>query len=178
MEKWKTIPGWKGKYEVSDTGLVRSLDTVVPDKRTGTRKLKGRLLKQIKMDKGYLYVGMCAKNKVKLVAVHVLVLRAFVGPAPPGMVCRHFPDRNPQNNKLTNLQWGTLFENANDRKVHGTQHQPKPEESHLSKVNWNQVHAVRKHAKQGKLTQREIGKLVGLSQPAVWKIIHNVSWKE
>lgn len=32
-------------------------------------------------------------------------------------------------------------------------------------------------AKLGKLTQREIGQRVGLSQPCVHRIIHGTAWK-
>ncbi len=53
-------------------------------------------------------------------AVHELVLKAFVGPRPPKAVCRHFPDRDPGNNRLENLQWGTEKENQQDRIAHGT----------------------------------------------------------
>jgi hypothetical protein len=52
--------------------------------------------------------------------VHRLVLEAFVGPCPIGMQCRHFPDPNPANCNLKNLQWGTPMENTEDKRVHGT----------------------------------------------------------
>ncbi len=52
--------------------------------------------------------------------VHQLVLEAFVGPKPEGKVCRHFPDRDPSNNRLENLQWGTRQENVDDQIFHGT----------------------------------------------------------
>lgn len=32
----------------------------------------------------------------------------------------HFPDRNPQNNNLSNLRWDTRKSNAEDRDKHGT----------------------------------------------------------
>lgn len=53
-------------------------------------------------------------------AVHRLVLEAFVGPCPPGMVCRHFPDRDPTNNHANNLRWGTSQENIEDTHRDGT----------------------------------------------------------
>lgn len=52
-------------------------------------------------------------------SVHRIVLEAFVGPCPPGMVCRHL-DGNPANNHLDNLRWGTDQENGQDRVAHGT----------------------------------------------------------
>jgi len=55
----------------------------------------------------------------KTVAVHALVLTAFVGPCPPGKQCRHL-DGNKANNKLDNLVWGTCVEQSEDRARHGT----------------------------------------------------------
>jgi hypothetical protein len=36
------------------------------------------------------------------------------------MEARHFPDRSPSNNELTNLQWGTKKQNQADSIKHGT----------------------------------------------------------
>jgi ActR/RegA family two-component response regulator len=36
------------------------------------------------------------------------------------MECRHFPDRDPANNCLDNLQWGTRKENEADKIIHKT----------------------------------------------------------
>lgn len=44
-EIWRDIEGYEGRYQVSSLGRVRSLDRVVPDKRWGERRLKGRMLR-------------------------------------------------------------------------------------------------------------------------------------
>lgn len=49
--------------------------------------------------------------------VHRLVLRAFVGACPPGQVCRHL-NGDKKDNRLSNLAWGTLLENRQDRTRH------------------------------------------------------------
>jgi hypothetical protein len=46
--------------------------------------------------------------------VHIAVLTAFVGPRPERHECRHL-DGNRQNNDLSNLCWGTAYENNLDR---------------------------------------------------------------
>lgn len=68
----------------------------------------------------YPTVCLSVQGKSKTHVIHRLVLTAFVGPKPDGMLCRHFPDRNPLNNRLDNLSWGTPKQNAADRAVHGT----------------------------------------------------------
>lgn len=50
---------------------------------------------------------------------HRLILEAFVGLRPAGMVCRHL-NGDPADNRIENLQWGTYHENAEDARKHGT----------------------------------------------------------
>lgn len=107
-EEWRAVVGYEGCYEVSSLGRVRSV------------REKGGILKSHAGNKyGHRYVGLWKGTKKDLL-VHRLVLEAFVGPCPPGMECRHFPDRDPANNRLDNLRWGTHRENEGDKEVHGT----------------------------------------------------------
>lgn len=105
--RWKAIPGWEDRYEVSDEGDVR---------RTaggqGTRR--GTILLPILDRRGYhTYTLQRPGFRVRAKA-HRLVLEAFVGPAPDGAYALHADD-NPSNNSLANLRWGTALENAQDR---------------------------------------------------------------
>lgn len=104
-ENWKPIPDYEEFYLVSDHGRVFSLrNELLLSPRTSNKY-------------GHLAVALYKHGKLSREDwnVHVLVLVAFVGPRPEGMCCRHFPDRNTSNNKLTNLQWGTHQENMQDR---------------------------------------------------------------
>lgn len=65
---WVDVKGYEGLYQVSDTGLVRSLDRVVTQKnRDGyadiTRVYKGRTLKP-KLDRDYLRINLNSQKKV------------------------------------------------------------------------------------------------------------------
>lgn len=95
MEKWKIVVGFD-TYTVSDLGRVRNIKT-------------GKLLKP-RCDR-YPHVAL---NRVER-TVHILVLEAFVGPRPEGMLGLHGDD-DPLNNKLVNLRWGTHEDNQVDRK--------------------------------------------------------------
>lgn len=57
MEEWREVKGYEDKYEVSNTGKVRSLNY------RNTRKT--RVLVPITVGKGYLMVGLCRRNKEK-----------------------------------------------------------------------------------------------------------------
>ncbi len=80
-----------------------------------------RELKQAQNGKLKYCVVCLSRNGEKINRyVHALVLEAFVGPCPPGMECRHFPDRNPANNRLENLSWASKSVNNQDKVTHGT----------------------------------------------------------
>ena len=103
-ERWRPVPGYEGKYEVSDQGRVKTLLT---DKAKGGRVLK------LQTYSGYAYAGLWMNGKLKQCRVHRLVLSAFVGPCPPDQECLHGPG-GKLDNRLTNLRWGTKSENANE----------------------------------------------------------------
>lgn len=99
-EEWKPAPGYCGLYEVSDFGNVRNA-------RTRQR------LKQYPDSGGHPYVWLYGYNTRKKRRVHHLVLEAFVGPRPDGMVSCHYNDK-PDDNRLSNLRWDTQSGNMSD----------------------------------------------------------------
>ena len=68
-----------------------------------------------------MIVVLSKKGRKKEERVHRLVLEAFVGPLPDGMVTRHL-DGNPLNNHISNLQYGSQSENGLDTVRHGRHH--------------------------------------------------------
>lgn len=98
--KWKRIAGYED-YEISDTGLVRSL------KRGGTRVLSPRKNGR----NGYLFVSLCKEGKAKHIFVHRLVAEAFV-PNPLGLETVNHKDEDKTNNQVSNLEWLTRGDNV------------------------------------------------------------------
>lgn len=127
IEVWKDIPGYEGRYQISDAGLARSLDRHEPYGRwgdAGLRFVKGRLRK---LSWGgppkSKYLGFFVKHtdgSPHFLKVHVCVLKAFVGERPSSNhdACHRDGDRS--NNALLNLRWDTKSSNNQDKKVHGT----------------------------------------------------------
>lgn len=63
---------------------------------------------------GYWTVNLATGDgRILTRRVHRLVLEAFIGPRPAGMVCCH-EDDNPGNNALANLRWDTPTANMHD----------------------------------------------------------------
>ena len=97
---WKDIPGYEGRYQVSNTGQVRSLNYM----HTG----QTRILKPAKDKDGYLLIGL----KGKSCRVHRLVAQAFI-PNHDNLPCINHKDENPANNAVWNLEWCTAKYNCN-----------------------------------------------------------------
>ena len=113
-ERWLSVVGREGSYEVSDLGRVYS----IPRPRT-----RGGILKPGVNSHGYLVLAFYKPGGGRVsVAVHQLVMEAFVGPGPKGMEIRHL-DGNPANGALSNLAYGTHGETMRDKRGHGTDHE-------------------------------------------------------
>lgn len=110
MEIWKDLPGQEGRYQVSNTGNVRSTDRPVRVVCHGVdtvRIAKGKLLRPGRNKSGHVTVAIGKGNSRQ---VHQLVLEAFVGPRPAGCEVLHL-NHNPADNRLENLRYGTRSEN-------------------------------------------------------------------
>jgi len=120
-EVWNPVVGYEGLYEISNTGLVRSLDRYFVLNSGKRYKRKGKILRfNVKTGKRpYLRVKLCKDNKATLLLVSRLVLEAFVSVPKPGEQACHI-DGDVRNNKLSNLRWDTSKGNHADRKFHGT----------------------------------------------------------
>lgn len=113
-ERWLPVQGFD-LYEVSDQGRVRSIDRAFP-------RHVGRVLRPSANHKGHLSVGLSHRGATTLKRVHILVLEAFVGPRPKGMIGLHRDD-DKSNNAVENLYWGTYSDNAADA-VRNGKHYP------------------------------------------------------
>ena len=112
-EQWIACINYEGFYDVSDHGRVRSLNRYVnTGKFGGIRKIQGRVLKIVVSNWGYCVVNLSKERKCEQRMVHRLVLESFTG-LHNNLVVRHV-DGCALNNKLSNLQWGTQQENADD----------------------------------------------------------------
>ena len=115
-EIWKYVPGYEGKYVVSNMGRVKSLERKVRSVNWYTgkeffRTVKERILKPGPSNSGHLSVVLGHGEAGK--QVHQLVMKAFVGDPPEGMEVRHL-NGDPTDNRLENLEYGTRTENILD----------------------------------------------------------------
>jgi hypothetical protein len=118
QERWVPIAGYDGAYDVSDLGRVRSWKLGGrARRRRDSPVMRKPVLNTIKGS--YYYVMLSGNDGLRLRQVHALVLEAFVGPRPDGMVGRHL-NGDSTDNRLRNLAWGTQADNMADAVAHGT----------------------------------------------------------
>jgi len=120
-EQWRAVPGWEGRYEVSDLGRVRSL-------RRGNRwhgdglRPEPRVRRKHVSPGGYAIVDLWHRERVEWWHISHLVLLAFVGPRPgpaPLWQAAHL-NGDQTDNRPANLRWVTCTENNRHKIAHGT----------------------------------------------------------
>jgi hypothetical protein len=120
-------------------------------------------------------VVLTYKGIEKTFGVAGLVLLAFVGPKPEGMVIRHFPDRNIENNCLENLSYGTPKQNGEDMVVHGMS--LRGEKNPKAKLTKEEVLEIRQLYATGRYFQKDLGKRFGVGQDIISSIHLRKIWK-
>lgn len=187
-EIWKDVVGFEGLYEVSSKGNVFSLGRVIK-KRSGkgddydrfSYRCPSKMLKPWRMGSGgHFYVGLRQPlGKMQTLAVHRLMLEAFVGSCPEGMECCH-NDGNPNNNILSNLRWDTYANNQRDRKRHGNDHysvSAKGEKQWCAKMTEWKVRKLRWLYRTRNYSGKVLAAYFGLKESTTWDIIKRRTWK-
>ena len=106
MEVWKDIPGYEGKYQVSNMGAVKSL----PRDDKFCKRPYEVILKTFICGSGYQEVILKNNGKRKPKLIHRMVAEAFL-PNPSGKREVNHIDGDKNNNAYTNLEWVTPSEN-------------------------------------------------------------------
>jgi hypothetical protein len=187
MEIWKRIE-WATNYEVSNTGKVRQLGRTFT--RPNPRLITAQQTINIKPKEIFGWVRMQNNRPVCVLItirangqsyyrrVHQIVMEAFNGKCPAGLVCCH-NDGNPLNNNLDNLRWDTVQGNLDDMIKHGTRVNPPIHygASHPQvKFGEDVVDRIRstKHWPRGSIKQ--LAQELGVNPLTISRIIKGQSW--
>lgn len=120
-EEWRPVVGYEGIYEVSNHGQVRSVPRDVKYSDGRTRSYPSRVIRPATTSKGYKSLILSYEGVTETKRIHWLVLEAFVGPRPEGMLACHWDD-DPANNHVDNLRWDTPSANQRDAIRNGRNH--------------------------------------------------------
>ena len=183
MEEWRTVPEYKGLYEASNLGRIRSLDRVVMqyDPRVNgyyKSKRKGKILKPCdsgKLGDRHMSVHLDKDGVKKHNQVGCFVLLAFGKTKPEGeyIECSHL-DGNPENNKLGNLVWETRKQNFARKEEHGTS--SKGTRNPMAKLNDEDVKEIKQLLVNREHSQVTIAEHFGVSRRAISMINTNSTW--
>jgi len=169
--EYRPINGFPG-YRIGSNGSVWT--NKIPGSHYA-RAGKWKRRKTFTHKHGYLMVNLCHKGKYTIRTIRSLLLEAFVGPCPNGMVARHLDD-NPINNALSNLCWGTWKENARDKRRNG--HQALGSRQNGAVLSEFQVLEIRRRYKWYKpgCTMKSLAEEFGVHQVTVFQIVHRKTW--
>jgi len=167
-EEWHAVPG-SDIYEVSNLGRVRTIR--FRNRRADFPWIKLKVPRIL--SSGYPAVKLDLDGHHKNVAVHVLVLKAFRGPPPPGHECAHLNGiRNDP--RLENLAWVTRKENLSHMILHGTVQ--RGEKNWRASLTDKQAAEIRERFAAG-ATRKEIAEAFGASYAVVCGVIQRKTWK-
>ena len=169
-EIWIEINGFDG-YFVSNLGRVR-----------GTRQNKDIILKNRTIGKSnnnkhyapYQQVVLYENGKQKAKMIHRLVGEHFI-PNPENKPQVHHKDIDVTNNNMTNLEWVTASENVK----HTLSYRKKyvGVDNNLTKLTNDKVLKIREMYSEGGITQKELAKMFGVTQPNIKEILKRRTWK-
>jgi uncharacterized protein (DUF433 family) len=166
-EQWLAVPGFEGRYEVSNQGRVRSLDRVIK-----ARRWPGKILARRLSWGGYPVVGLSAFSKQTPFFVHLLVLTVFASPCPEGMEALHGPGGR-LDASIGNLHWGTRQENVLDRIRDGTHN--RGARHGMARLTQAQVDEIRARWAAGE-TQTALAAEFGTTIGNVHNIVRYKTW--
>ena len=150
--EWKSLKEFPN-YQFSDTGLVK----------------KGGEFVKIQLSSRYPRVTLQNDFESKRVTIHRVVAELFIGPCPAGQIVRHLDD-NRENNNISNLAYGTDYDNKQDAVRNG---KIKKGDEHHSRLNPEKMargerHGSRTHPEKlprgenhplSKLTQKDVDEI-------------------
>ena len=166
MVIWKDVEGFEGLYKVSNEGVLVS---------TPRQGAKGGVVKQVRTNSGYESYTLHKDGKSRNELVHRLLARHFIANPENKPNINHI-DGNKLNNNVENLEWVTPKENSEHAVKTGLMN-VNGENNSQSKLTDKEVLEIRDLYKHKIYSQREIGKLYGVSQTNISLIITNKSRK-
>lgn len=164
-EEWVTIDGFRGRYEVSNLGRVRSWNNGI-NRRATPRMLNGRG-DEAEYPAVTIHDGPGGEiSQTK--RIHQLVAVAFLGPKPgPGYEVAHL-DGTRDNNNAANLKWVSRAENCGHRIEHG---------SYGMKLTVSDVRDIRRRLGAREVKVKELAREYGVSAHTITSVRDRKTWR-
>jgi len=181
-EEWRAIPGYKGIYEVSSAGRVRTVDRY--DRAGRFRSSQMRVPQPGLKRGGYPLLNLTdAQGVLKSKKVHQLVALAFLGP-PPGRIGSRRDEWqiNHKNGIRTdaraeNLEWCHPIDNMRHSYVTGIRDgSSRGIKNGRARLTENDIREIRALYAAGGWTAKALGERFGVGHSTIWLITQGVTW--
>lgn len=162
QEFFRNIEGYKGLYQISNTGRVRSF-----------KNKDSIILKPGTNNRGYQYVNLSFLGKYKSIGIHRLVAIYFVK-GNKKLTVNH-KDGNKLNNTSNNLEWCSMKDNHDHFKSNHL-YKISGENNGKSKLKAKDIILIKKLYKNKKHSSRSLAHRFSVSKTQVLDIINNKAW--
>lgn len=170
-EIWKDIKNYKGYYQVSNFGNIRSVRRTIKHPWNKFRIRNGKVLKPSINYDGYKHVVLSKDSIRKSFDVHRLVAETFIDKT--DVIVNH-KDGNKLNNNVENLEWMSHQSNMTHAKENGLL--SLGEKNGRSKLKEKDVISIREKYSDGK-TITSLAKDFNISKTTIHDLIVYRTWK-
>lgn len=171
-EIWKDVKGFKGYYQISNLGNLKSLDRYQKGKGGTMYFVKGRIMKHCLDGKGYHYCYLSKDNVRTTGKIHRLVAKAFIPNPENKSQVNHL--RGKDNNDVDSIEWATPKENVVHAWKNNLCESKKGINSNANKLSEKQVYEIK--LLKGIKTSREVGLQYNVSKTSILNIWNNKLW--
>lgn len=173
---WIDVPGWEGFYRFNlETHEMVRLERIVYAGHGSFKTLKQTIRKPKSNHDGYLFHDLRISDKRYRLLTHQFLCEFYHGYKPFPGACALHKDDCKLNNTKTNLYWGTMKDNANDRERNGHGRDQRGEKHNLSIYTDDQIKMVKWLDYFG-VRNIEIARMMGINAQAVCDIRKGRIW--
>lgn len=174
-ERWLPMKNFEGVVEVSNMGRFKRKERL--GGKFGKVLLKEQIITLSPYSNDYLQLSFIIEGKRHTFISHRVTAEHFI-PNPENKKQVNHKDGIRWNNWVQNLEWNTCSENIRhsldilNRPTRNSQ----GENNVKAILSEEDVLKIRRLYREGK-TQVELCLLYNMNKPAIWKIVHNYTWK-
>lgn len=167
------MPGYNGFYEISNDGLLRSVDRVSINSLGHCRHLKGHLMASSISRCGYVKYSLAKDGVSKTINAHQLVAMAFLNhtKGQHGLTVNHI-DGCKTNNNVDNLEIVSMTENRRHAILNGLWNQ-RGVNAVKAKLTTQDLNDIRRLWSSGEYRQEDLARMFKVGRSTIGRAIRN-----